>query len=251
MACCFAWFTCLEGCSMFQANLLMFSTVSGEFDLEHCLQHSCFTYLYLFFTAFFGCSKPIHSRFRSPWRVEAKSSSAWTALKYRSRSGLWPWSLREPRSWCAFQMHFGSRWWSWCWIGRATAPKDPKCRPWLGDPCGALRGSRPILHISCRAAVDSERRCEASECHQKRDGSDVHRISLGPLACLIVNFVDLFRWHRYNMIQHRGADLWIVVSRGVFVEDRFFPGQVLDGTVSETSWCLCCPGSFFHRCAAQ
>ena len=28
----------------------------------------------------------------------------------------------------------------------------------------------------------------------------MHRISLGPPACLIVNFVDLFRWHRYNIV---------------------------------------------------
>jgi hypothetical protein len=36
MVCCFACFTCLEAFSMFQASLLMFSTVSDEFDLEHC-----------------------------------------------------------------------------------------------------------------------------------------------------------------------------------------------------------------------
>ena len=153
MACCFAWFTCLEGFSMFQANLLMFSTVSGEFDLEHCLQHSCFTYFYLFFTAFFGCSKPIHSRFRfAPWRVEAKSSSAWTALKYRSRSGLWPWSLREPRSWCAFQMHCGSQMMvlvlDWACHGAERSKMSTMSRRFLWGPQGFLANS-PHLVQSC------------------------------------------------------------------------------------------------------
>ena len=177
----------------------------------------------LFFTAFLDAQNRSIYLFRfAPWRVEAKLkpsplSSAWIALKYRSRSGLWPWSLREPRTWCAFQMHFGSQMMVLVldWACHCSERSKMSTMTWRfrRGPQGFPANSPHLVQSCSRLWAEV-----ASECHQK--GMDQMCTGfllahLGPLACLIVNFVDLVWWHRCNIVVQK------VVSCGVFVKDRF------------------------------
>ena len=141
----------------------------------------------LFFTAFLDAQNRSIYLFRfAPWRVEAKLkpsplSSAWIALKYRSRSGLWPWSLREPRSWCAFQMHFGSQMMVLVldWACHCSERSKMSTMTWRfrRGPQGFPANSPHLVQSCSRLWAEVWGQQMPSS---KRDGSDVHRISLGP-----------------------------------------------------------------------